>query len=123
MKTGQHWRDWIHDPGGAEGGVAQGAASVTTREADTAQLDMLPAAGPLHEGRCVQRRGAMEVDAGGEVDEEVADAAPRRSKGKRQWVMSVQPDLKRRAGCRACREAIDAGEVRFTPASKVSTRS
>lgn len=41
----------------------------------------------------------------------------------KRWVVSVQPPGKRRAGCRGCREPLDAGEARFTPASKVSCRS
>ena len=42
---------------------------------------------------------------------------------KRTWHLSVQPPGKRRAGCRACRAAMEVGEVRFTPAKYATCRS
>ena len=48
---------------------------------------------------------------------------PVSSGSRKRWVLTVQPPGKRRAGCRACREPLGIGEVRFTPASKASCRS
>ena len=94
LVTGQHWQQPLHDPGGREGGGAGGEAQAAASAT------------------------AMEVQS-----IHAGSADPTATGRRKRWALSVQPPGKRRAGCRACREPLSGGEVRFTPAGKVSCRS